>query len=374
MPPHKEVSPVVLPKAALPTAAKSAEKVFPTLSEIKARLPKEFFVAELHTSIYYVIRSAVLVVALFYTTYTLVSPDSQYQLQNVNLRALVWLVYWYLQGMVMWGIFTLGHDCGHASFSKYPIVNLIFGNILHTFLLVPYEPWKVTHRLHHKNTGNIDKDEIFYPYRDDTTLNWVKRVVVIGVGFAWMVYLYVNTRRHFWIFENIYEKQRGTVLISHLSFAAMVYIIYSWIGSFGFELVFFYYFVPLFLFMCWIVITTFLHHQDEDSQWYANSEWTYVKGNLSSVDRSYGPVVNNIIHNIGTHQIHHLFPKIPHYKLVDATEVFRKEFPDLVRKSDDAIIPAFVRLWSLYLRYAAVAADVKFFSYKQAQADVQKRK
>lgn len=31
---------------------------------------------------------------------------------------------------------------------------------------------------------------------------------------------------------------------------------------------------------------------------YTNSNWTYVKGNISSVDRSYG-FLHNIIHNIG---------------------------------------------------------------------------
>ncbi len=32
-------------------------------------------------------------------------------------------------------------------------------------IMVPYYPWKISHHHHHKNTGNIDKDEIFYPVR-----------------------------------------------------------------------------------------------------------------------------------------------------------------------------------------------------------------
>ena len=35
------------------------------------------------------------------------------------------------------------------------------------FIMVPYYPWKLSHRHHHKNTGNIDKDEIFYPVREN---------------------------------------------------------------------------------------------------------------------------------------------------------------------------------------------------------------
>ena len=51
-----------------------------------------------------------------------------------------------------------------------------------------------------------------------------------------------------------------------------------------------------------------------DVPWYSDSEWNNVKGQLSTVDRHYGPV-HSVIHSIGTHQIHHLFTKVPHYHL-----------------------------------------------------------
>lgn len=46
-------------------------------------------------------------------------------------------------------------------------------------------------------------------------------------------------------------------------------------------------------------------------------EWDYLRGGLTTVDRDYG-WVNNIHHDIGTHVIHHLFPQIPHYHLIEA--------------------------------------------------------
>ena len=46
-------------------------------------------------------------------------------------------------------------------------------------------------------------------------------------------------------------------------------------------------------------------------------EWSYLRGGLTTVDRDYG-LFNNIHHDIGTHVIHHLFPQIPHYHLVEA--------------------------------------------------------
>eukprot|EP01018_Ginkgo_biloba_P039733 Gb_32148 [translate_table: standard] len=41
------------------------------------------------------------------------------------------------------------------------------------------------------------------------------------------------------------------------------------------------------------------------------------RGGLSSLDCDYG-LFNNIHHDIGTHVIHHMFPQIPHYHLVEA--------------------------------------------------------
>ncbi len=61
-------------------------------------------------------------------------------------------------------------------------------------------------------------------------------------------------------------------------------------------------------------ILNFFFHISRDVPWYADSEWNNVKGQLSTVDRHYGHV-HSVIHSIGTHQIHHLFTKVPHYHL-----------------------------------------------------------
>ena len=100
----------------------------------------------------------------------------------------------------------------------------------------------------------------------------------------------------------------------------------------GFTSLFVHHLIPVFVFATYLVIITVLHHTEmyvrDDSlyffkdllcdcrnvPWYIDSEWNYVKGQLSTVDRHYG-YIHSIIHSIGTHQIHHLFPRIPHYHL-----------------------------------------------------------
>lgn len=70
-------------------------------------------------------------------------------------------------------------------------LRLRLGTILHTWILAPYYTWKVTHTVHHKNTANMDKDEIFYPTRGephehstfDDLLLWFP-------GIGWFYYLW----------------------------------------------------------------------------------------------------------------------------------------------------------------------------------------
>jgi omega-3 fatty acid desaturase (delta-15 desaturase) len=71
----------------------------------------------------------------------------------------------------------------------------------------------------------------------------------------------------------------------------------------------------------WLDLVTYLHHHgSHDLPWYRGEEWSYLRGGLTTVDRDYG-WINNIHHDIGTHVIHHLFPQIPHYHLVEAVSL-----------------------------------------------------
>lgn len=133
---------------------------------------------------------------------------------------------------------------------------------------------------------------------------------------------------------------------------------------FGWGVVVLYYFAPLVVFATFLVITTFLHHNDEEVVWYRDQQWSYVKGNLSSVDRDYGALVNEVSHNIQIHQIHHLFPRIPHYKLRKATEQFKKAYPHLHRVNLDPILPALWRGLVNWIQYGAQSVGKDTFAYK----------
>ncbi len=82
---------------------------------------------------------------------------------------ILWPVYWYAQGSVMTGVWVLAHECGHQAFSESEFANNVMGTILHSLLLVPYHSWRITHGLHHNNTGSCENDEVFAP---STLADW----------------------------------------------------------------------------------------------------------------------------------------------------------------------------------------------------------
>ena len=159
-------------------------KDVPSITELKKILPKHCFQPDLKTSFFYVFKDFSFVFAL-YVSMRLVELQPYSVLTNLYRP-----IYWLLQGTIFWALFVLAHDCGHGSFSKYTVINDVIGTILNTLTFVPYYPWKLSHKNHHKGTGNIDKDEIFYPVRrsqqDKRTWPFMP---LFGFGIAWWGYL-----------------------------------------------------------------------------------------------------------------------------------------------------------------------------------------
>lgn len=211
----------------------------------------------------------------------------------------------------------------------------------------------MSHQHHHKNTGNIDKDEIFYPVRERDYDKGGKRFIpLFGLGLSWFIYLWrgyaPRAAYHLNPTDPLFVEHSVKCSISLLCcFVWLTCVLLPYATAFGTLVLLRHYLIPLFVFATWLVITTFLHHQDEMVPWYSDKRWSYVAGQLSSVDRHYG-WAHHLVHHIGTHQIHHLFSKIPHYHLEEATAAFRREFPHLVRVSNEPILAAFARRFQVF--------------------------
>nr|CAB3496243.1 unnamed protein product [Digitaria exilis] len=239
------------------------------LAEIRAAIPKHCWVKDPWRSMSYVLRDVLVVLGLAAAAARI---DSW----------LVWPLYWAAQGTMFWALFVLGHDCGHGSFSNNVKLNSVVGHILHSSILVPYNGWRISHRTHHQNHGHFKRSpgkagshfdpssELFQPNEKKdiitSTASWLTMVgVLAGLTFV-----------------------MGPIQM--LKLYAVPYLIWSH--------------------TCTIMAmkTSFLGTAE-----------SYLRGGLTTLDRDYG-WINNVHHDIGTHVIHHLFPQIPHYHLIEATE------------------------------------------------------
>jgi len=82
------------------------------------------------------------------------------------------------------------------------------------------------------------------------------------------------------------------------------------------------YFVP---FMCvnhWIVMLTYLHHCDPTVPYFRRTQWSFLRGAISTVDRPLlGWAGRFFLHNVShDHVSHHLFSSIPFYNQPLVTE------------------------------------------------------
>ena len=308
-----------------------------TLKDLKDAIPDYCFEPSTGRSLAYFFLDIGIIAGLYGIAYSLNS----------------WLffpLFWLMQGTMFWALFVVGHDCGHRSFSKYKWLNNLVGHLSHTPILVPFHGWRISHRTHHANTGNIDTDESWYPISEDE----YNRMDAIGKAIRFNLFLlaypfYLFKRSpgrkgsHFMPGSDLFRPSEKWDIVTSTTLWCLFVGFLGWIGlQFGLIFLIKFYVMPYLVFVMWLDLVTFLHHTEPDIPWYRNDSWFFLKGALSTIDRDYG-FINNIHHNIGTHVAHHIFLNMPHYYLKDATEAIKPILGDYYRESKDSVWTSFWR-------------------------------
>lgn len=310
-----------------------------TLQDVRAAIPAHCFQPQLWRSLSYFFLDIGLIALLYWVAGQI---DS------------IWFlpVFWLMQGTMFWALFVVGHDCGHGSFSRYRWLNHFIGHLSHTPILVPYHGWRISHRTHHANTGNIATDESWYPVteRQYTQMAWYEKLARFHlILFAYPLYLFRRSPgkqgSHFLPSSPLFRPHESRdVLTSSCCWTVMLAFLIGLGVQYGFMFLLTYYLMPYLVFVVWLDLVTFLHHTDTDLPWYRDQDWYFLKGALSTIDRDYG-IFNPIHHNIGTHVAHHIFLSIPHYHLLEATEAIKPVLGEYYRASQEPIWKA---LWRGY--------------------------
>lgn len=370
-----------------------------TIGDIRRAIPEHCFSRPLTKSFGYLFWDLIIVAVLVYATtfIDLVSDDMFGSTLGPILRQSLWFVYWICQGCVMTGLWVIGHECGHRGFADSEFINDAVGLVVHSFLLVPYFAWQISHRRHHSNTGSIEHDEVFVPtlatkeeqqeyakkkaseHHDDEgfvqqTVGTLSRMfwIVIMLTLGWPAYLIYNVTSNksydpsTWV--NHYQPSspiftnglasdahnQKLILISDVALFAVFAVFYKFIQLTSFTYFLYIYFIPYLVVNAWLVLITYLQHTDLALPHYTDGEWDWLRGALATIDRDYG-FLNIVLHHItDTHVVHHLFSFMPHYHAEEATVAVKKLIGDYYRYDSTPIATA---LWRSFRDCIAVHPD-----------------
>ncbi|KII91495.1 hypothetical protein PLICRDRAFT_89777 [Plicaturopsis crispa FD-325 SS-3] len=376
-----------------------------TLAEIRAAIPAHLFVRDTPRGLLFLARD-ILLAAVAFKLATFIDPHFKgaavvEQLTPIGAevaRWSAWGVYWWFQGLILTGVWVIGHECGHGAFSDHKIVNDVIGFVTHTFLWTPYFSWRISHHRHHSNHASMERDEVYVP-KTRTDLGLPKHVesedkyeellgdtplytlfmLVRQQVLAFPAYLLFNVSgqknypkwtNHFDPNSVLFTKsQRNAVLMSNIGIAAMIWGVMAASRKWGAAEVIKYYGFPWLEVSHWFIMITYLHHTDATLPHYRGKEWTYQRGAACTVDR---PVLGwqgrFFLHDVAHfHVIHHFFPKMPFYHGPEATKYLKEFIGEHYAYNERN---CFLALWDSYNRCQFVEdeGDVVFYRDKKGKA------
>ncbi|MFW2542093.1 fatty acid desaturase [Primorskyibacter sp. 2E107] len=224
-------------------------------------------------------------------------------------------------------LFIIQHDCGHGAFFRSKQAGDWLGRCLGVLTLTPYDVWQRSHSIHHGGAGNLSRRGLgdihtmtLAEYRAES---WVGRlmyrlyrspVVLFGLGPFYIFFVQnripfglMNGRRY-WI---------SAMLTNVFIFLALG--VMWWFGGWAPLLLIF---LPSTLIAATVGIWLFyVQHQFETTHWDQDEDWQLHESALEGSSHYVLPrALQWMSGNIGIHHVHHLYSRIPFYRL---TEVLR---------------------------------------------------
>ncbi|MGH6871103.1 MAG: fatty acid desaturase [Rhizomicrobium sp.] len=220
-------------------------------------------------------------------------------------------------------LFMIQHDCGHGAFFKHRATNDWVGRVIGVLTLTPYDAWRRAHAIHHGTSSNLDKRGIgdldTLTVREYQALPLLGRLryrlyrnplVLFGLG---PIYMFVLRHRlplgptirnwRAWISPMATNAALAAVIVAAMYFAGVKAFLLTQVpitliaGSIG----------------VWLF---FIQHQFDDTFWAADGAWNPKDAALRGSSYYVLPgFLRWLTANIGIHHVHHLYARIPFYRL-----------------------------------------------------------
>ena len=219
-------------------------------------------------------------------------------------------------------LFAIQHDCGHAAFFKSRALSDWLGRVLGVLTLTPYDVWRRSHSMHHSSSGNLGRRGMgdvhtitVAEYRNLTPLKrllyrlYRNPIVLFGLGPGYLFFLQnrlplgLMAKARYWV---------SAMCTNAAIFAALLLILY-----FGGVMPILLIFAPSTLLAATAGVWLFyVQHQFETTHWETEEDWDLHDAALHGSSHYVMPsVLQWLSANIGIHHVHHLYSRIPFYRL-----------------------------------------------------------
>ncbi len=220
-------------------------------------------------------------------------------------------------------VFVIQHDCGHGSYFKNRKFADWVGRALGVLTMTPYDVWRHSHSIHHSHAGNLDHrgigDIMTLTVAEYESRSWWGRLTyriyrnplflfgfVPAYLFLIMNRLPLGFMRGGW---QMWVSSMGTN-VALLAIFGVIYAIGGW--------------APILLvFLPSVILAAaagvwlfYIQHQFEETHWDRDHQWQLHESALhGSSFYDLPDLLRWFTANIGVHHVHHLYSRIPFYRL-----------------------------------------------------------
>lgn len=249
---------------------------------------------------------------------------------------ILWTLAWYSLSISPWltlaismfnaafllRLFAIQHDCGHNAFFANRSLSDWLGRIIGVLTLTPYDVWRRSHSIHHSSSGNLGRRGIgdvhtltleeyrgLTPYRRLLYRLYRHPIVLFGLGPGYLFFLQNRLPLGF--------TNKAKYWVSAMSTNAAIIAALALIFFFGGVKPILLIFLPTTLLAATAGVWLFyVQHQFETTQWDAEQDWDLHEAALRGSSHYVLPApLNWLSANIGIHHVHHLYSRIPFYRL-----------------------------------------------------------
>lgn len=219
-------------------------------------------------------------------------------------------------------LFCIQHDCGHGAFFNNRTLSDWLGRVLGVLTLTPYDVWRRSHSIHHSSSGNLARrgigDVHTLTLAEYQALSAFQRllyrlyrnpVVLFGLGPGYLFFFQNRLPLGLMASAKYWVSAMGTNAAILIGLGAMVY--------FGGVMPILLIFLPSTLLAATAGVWLFyVQHQFETTQWDAEETWQVHEAALHGSSHYVLPAwLQWLSANIGIHHVHHLYSRIPFYRL-----------------------------------------------------------